>query len=159
QSAGCTVHRSDESEYVSVIRQIAHQLGAKTVLIEPQPDSALTVARADELARALAADGVRPTAQRDDETLFAADLAVTGVQAAIAETGTIVCVSGAATGRGTSLVPPVHIALVSRSQVCGDLFDFFAQLSAQADLPANINLITGPSKTADIEGVLVTGMH
>jgi L-lactate dehydrogenase complex protein LldG len=80
------------------------------------------------------------------------------VQRAIAETGTLVCVSGASSARGASLIPPVHIAVLEEGQILADLFDYFEQLDPQ-DLPANVNMITGPSKTADIEGVLVTGMH
>ena len=60
--------------------------------------------------------------------------------------------------RGASLIPPVHIALLDRTQIVGDLFDYFDRL-ASTGLPANINLITGPSKTADIEGILITGVH
>jgi L-lactate utilization protein LutC len=54
---------------------------------------------------------------------------------------------------------PVHVAVVGEWQIVPDLFDFFESLAAGPNLPANVNLITGPSKTADIEGVLVTGMH
>ncbi len=77
---------------------------------------------------------------------------------AVAETGTVVCTSGPQSARGSSLLPPIHIALVSEAQLVADLFDLFPRLAA-GELPANVNLITGPSKTADIEGVLVTGMH
>ena len=76
---------------------------------------------------------------------------------AIAESGSVVCQTGPATRRVASLIPPMHVAVVGRSQIVPDLCDFFDGL--QPPLPSNINLITGPSKTADIEGTLVTGVH
>ncbi|MCK4342315.1 MAG: LUD domain-containing protein [Phycisphaerae bacterium] len=119
----------------------------------------MTADRVSALREALAADNITVVTERDDETLFNADAAITGVLAAIAETGTFVCASGASSARGSSLIPPVHIALLSAAQIVGDLFDYFDQLDPKDGLPANVNLITGPSKTADIEGILVTGVH
>ena len=55
------------------------------------------------------------------------------------------------------MIPPVHIAVVAQAQIVPDLCDFFDGLGGS--LPANINVITGPSKTADIEGILITGVH
>lgn len=108
---------------------------------------------------AIRADGIDVKSTLDDQTLFSVDAAVTGVSAAIAETGTIVCTSGPDQARGASLIPPVHIAVVSASQILPDLCDYLAQLVDGDDLPANTNLISGPSKTADIEGILITGVH
>ena len=51
------------------------------------------------------------------------------------------------------------MAIIADTQIVADLFDAFERLSTTGPLPANVNFITGPSKTADIEGVLVTGMH
>ena len=107
----------------------------------------------------VAPDGVTVTRRRDDETLFSVDAAITGVRAAVAETGTLVCSAGSQSARGSSLIPPIHIALVDARQLHADLFDLFDWLGQQDELPSNVNLITGPSKTADIEGVLVTGVH
>jgi L-lactate dehydrogenase complex protein LldG len=60
-----------------------------------------------------------------------------------------------------SLLPPVHIAIVERAQIVPDLFDLFAILEQQipTGLPTNVALITGPSKTGDIELTLITGVH
>ena len=58
--------------------------------------------------------------------------------------------------RSISLLPPVHIALAERRQLVPDLFDLFPQLGT---LPSCLTLITGPSKTGDIELRLVTGVH
>jgi len=61
--------------------------------------------------------------------------------------------------RSASLLPPVHIALAERSQLLPDLFDLFDLFSPVSTLPSSLTLITGPSKTGDIELKLVTGVH
>ncbi len=157
--AGCVIHRVTVQTWLGEVADILRSHAAKRIVVEPLAESALTAARAAELRDALVGAGMAVEAERDDETLFTADAAVTGVVAAIAETGTIVCVSSATTARGTSLIPPVHVALVNAAQIVPDLFDYFDRLSRDGELPANVNLITGPSKTADIEGILITGVH
>jgi L-lactate dehydrogenase complex protein LldG len=63
--------------------------------------------------------------------------------------------------RMASLVPPAHVAIVEASQIVPDLLDAFAELEKRGvdNLPSNITLITGPSKTGDIELQLTTGVH
>ena len=74
----------------------------------------------------------------------------------VAETGTLALEARPEQPRSLTLLPPVHIAVVPRSRLVGDLFDLFA---AQRALPSCLSLITGPSKTGDIELRLVTGVH
>ena len=105
-----------------------------------------------------AAGAVIETATTPD-TLFDIDLAITGVQAAIAETGTIIWESSAERLRLATLAPAIHVAMVRVEQIVADLVDALTELSSRHAQPANVNLITGPSKTADIEGTLVTGVH
>ena len=93
-----------------------------------------------------------------DDALFSADLGLTVVEAAIAETGMTVVTSGPGRPRGHSLVPPIHLALVRELQIVADLSDYLATIEGR-QLPANITLIAGPSKTSDIEGQLARGMH
>jgi L-lactate utilization protein LutC len=102
------------------------------------------------------------SADADRDSLFAADIGITGVDALIAETGTIVQASRQSQPRLLSLLPPVYIAVAERSQVVPDLFDWFETIptdSRPSGLPACLSLITGPSKTGDIELRLVTGVH
>jgi L-lactate utilization protein LutC len=87
---------------------------------------------------------------------FAADVGISGVDGVVAETGTLVLATRPDQPRAASLLPPVHIAVAHHSQVVADLFDLF---EPGADLPACLSLITGPSKTGDIELKLVTGVH
>jgi len=96
-----------------------------------------------------------PTAVPAD--LFAADAGVTMAQWGIAETGTIVLDADAATARAASLVPPLHVALLPRSRVLPDLDAALAVLPQP--VPHAVTLVTGPSRTADIELQLVVGVH
>jgi L-lactate utilization protein LutC len=100
-----------------------------------------------------------PVEQR--QQMLAADIGITSADYAIAETGTLVMQSGPGRERLASLLPPVHIAIVDSSQILPDLFDLFARIDASgaASLPTNLVLITGPSKTGDIELKLTTGVH
>jgi L-lactate utilization protein LutC len=97
------------------------------------------------------------------DTLFAADVGVSGAYALIAETGSVVVAAAAAEPRSLSLLPPVHVVVADRGRLLPDLFDLFAALApggAAADrLPSALAVITGPSKTGDIELRLVTGVH
>ena len=94
-----------------------------------------------------------------------ADLGVTGVDYAIAETGTAVVLPRRGVSRLTSLLPPVHMALVKPSQTLESLDDLY--LLRQTGVPCTtawtrgsyMNFITGPSRTADIEQTLVIGAH
>lgn len=91
-----------------------------------------------------------------------ADLGITGVDYAIAETGTCVLLPRKGISRLVSLLPPVHVAIVERGQVLPGLDEFFALRRAHSlggDLGSYMTLITGPSRSADIEYTIVTGVH
>jgi L-lactate dehydrogenase complex protein LldG len=96
-----------------------------------------------------------------DLTLDAAyelDCGVTDVHAAVAETGSIMIRPDPNHGRALSLLPKIHVAIIEPANLVPDLIDLFEQLSRCSPTPT-VTLITGPSKTADIEGALVTGVH
>lgn len=87
------------------------------------------------------------------------DFAVTGCRAGLAESGSLVLWPDAQEPRLMSLVPPVHVALLETER----LFENFAELVERehwsAGMPTNALLISGPSKTADIEQTLAYGIH
>lgn len=91
------------------------------------------------------------------EPMFAADVGISAVDFLVAETGSLVVSADRDEPRSLSLLPPVHIAVADASQVIPDLFDLFPLF--EAGLPSCLTLITGPSKTGDIELRLVTGVH
>lgn len=97
------------------------------------------------------------TYSKDD--LFAVDVGITSVQAAIADTGTLVLDSSVERNRLVSLIPPIHIAILDASQIFGTLGDVLAALQAGEELSPAITFITGPSRTADIELTLTLGVH
>jgi L-lactate utilization protein LutC len=101
-----------------------------------------------------------PPADQRDECL-AAGMGITSATFAIAETGTLVMVAEPGRERMASLLPPVHVAVIMADQIRPDLFAVFRELeSAGFDrLASNITLITGPSKTGDLELRLTTGVH
>jgi L-lactate dehydrogenase complex protein LldG len=99
------------------------------------------------------------------ELIAHADLGVTGVDFAIAETGTLVLRAAAGRPRSTSLLPPCHVAVFDRTALVETLEQVGLALEAWHDGPASagrgavINFITGPSRTADIELTLTRGVH
>jgi len=92
------------------------------------------------------------------EPSFEADVGITGAQLGIAETGSVVLSSGASRRRLVGLAPPAHIVLLPTDRIVADLLDWARRYEVRP-LRACQTLISGPSKTADIELTLVTGMH
>lgn len=93
------------------------------------------------------------------ELFYKIDAAITSTRAGIAETGSLVLWPTVDEPRSYSLVPPVHIAVLDSK----DLYATFTELVKFEDwsrgLPSNVLLISGPSKTADIEQTLAYGVH
>jgi len=93
-----------------------------------------------------------------------ADIGVSGVDYALADTGPLVLLARKGEARSISLLPPVHIAVIKPEQVLSGLGDLFPLLRGDAEaegrgLSSAITFITGPSRTADIELTLVVGVH
>ena len=88
-----------------------------------------------------------------------ATLGVTGCHAAIAETGSLVVLSGPGTPRAASLLPPAHVCVVRRADLVATMGTFFRERAADIASAACCTLITGPSRTADIELTLTLGVH
>ena len=102
--------------------------------------------------------------QRLKEEMARADMGITGVDYAVAETGTCVLLPRRGVSRLVSLLPPVHVAIVEASQVYEHLDDLFAlrRLAFQqgrGEMGSSMILISGPSRTGDIEQTIVVGVH
>ncbi|MDA0999393.1 MAG: LutB/LldF family L-lactate oxidation iron-sulfur protein [bacterium] len=100
----------------------------------------------------------------DRENIARAGVGITGCAWAIAETGTIVLYSGEGRPRLHSLLPEVHLALIPEDRIIRHLSALGPRLQevlggAPGQRPSCVNLITGPSRSADIELTLVEGVH
>ena len=85
---------------------------------------------------------------------------VTGVYCAIAETGTLMLLSGEHTHPVTSLLPDTHIAIVPAARIVRSMEDGWDLLRREhGSLPRQVAFVSGPSRTADIEMTLVLGIH
>jgi L-lactate dehydrogenase complex protein LldG len=87
------------------------------------------------------------------------DVGITSADYALADTGTLVMLSSPQEARMISLLPPAHIAVVPRARILTGLDELFSLLPNPAESTSSLVLITGPSRTADIEQILVRGVH
>jgi len=88
-----------------------------------------------------------------------ADVGITSADYALADTGTLVMLASPQEARLISLLPPAHIAVVPRARILSGLDELFTVLPNPAAQTSSMVLITGPSRTADIEQILVRGVH
>ena len=157
------------AEVPAVIRAIARERGARELVTWRPAELGL------DLGPALSGDGlsVLPAPPGGDEAdrlrhraeAARAGVGVTGVDLALAETGTLILLSGAGRPRSTSLLPETHVAVFGPGALVESLEQVGAVLEALHVDPARsmsgavINFITGPSRTADIELTLTRGVH
>jgi L-lactate utilization protein LutC len=87
------------------------------------------------------------------------DIGITSADFALADTGTLVMIASPREARMISLLPPMHIALVPRDRILTGLDELFTVLPRPVEQTSSMVLITGPSRTADIEQFLVRGVH
>lgn len=162
-------HRvSSAAQVPGVVLAIAREKGARD-LVTWDPESLGL-----DLRPALGAEGLSVTfAEEADEATrlrhraeaARAQLGVTGADLVLAETGTLILLSGAGRPRSTSLLPDTHVAVFDRSRLIESLEQVGIMLEALHADPARtmtgamINFITGPSRTADIELTLTRGVH
>ena len=148
----CTVVRGEE-EAARALRQIIDEREARSVAVSDSPLVRRVIERVESNAVLLE----NPAAP----ALFDCDIGVTGAQWGIAETGTLVLESDPERHRLVSLVPPVHVALLEAARIrdtLGEVLESIGERGAEG-LSRAVTLITGPSRTSDIELTLAIGVH
>lgn len=93
------------------------------------------------------------------EACAAAEVGVTSAEYALADTGSLVYLSESGEARLLSLLPPRHIAIIERDRILSGLDEFLSMVPHPGANSSAMVLITGPSRTADIEMRLVRGVH
>ena len=155
-------------EAIGYIGSLLRSLGTERVVRSDQP--VFDRLPLDEPLRALGMNiGIASSDESNSrpavrEEIIAACMGITGADYAVAETGSVVIVPRRGLSRLVSLVPPVHVAVVTPQDVVGTLDDLFllrrlAYYNGTGDMGSYLNFITGPSRTADIEQTLVVGVH
>jgi L-lactate dehydrogenase complex protein LldG len=87
------------------------------------------------------------------------DASITLCKSVVARLGSVILSSDADYGRSLPVYTPVHIAIVYANQIVWDIKDAMSEFQNTINLPSQITLTTGPSRTADIEKTLVVGVH
>lgn len=160
---GGTVHEAGgTAAVVAIVRSVAGEAAAAAVLMWderhlPVPGLAASLAAAGLTVLTQTPDTARSSEHR--RQLATAAVGLTGADAGLAETGSIVVASGPGRGRLASLLPPVHVAILRRRLLVASLPDLIAERPELVTAGANFVCITGPSRTADIEHVLARGVH
>ena len=165
----------DMEKRISTMLAAIEALAGKTYRAATPADARAFVAAAIEGKSAVASNapflaecgiatlaGVRSgIADREElrELCAAADVGITSADYALADTGSLVMIASPSEARLVSLLPPAHIAVVPRGRILTGLDELFTILPNPADTTSSMVLITGPSRTADIEQILVRGVH
>jgi len=145
---------ASEEELRACLAEIAQAEGWKKIATHA---GALT----GEAAAALGLPVLHTDGGYDVCELEQCDAGISACDALVAQTGGVLVTSQSAGGRALSVLPPHHVVLARREQLVPDLTAAFALLKAkyQGAYPSMISFITGPSRTGDIERILVLGAH
>jgi L-lactate dehydrogenase complex protein LldG len=115
----------------------------------------------DQIVPALGLETQYSEERPDSKSLEKCSVGITACDALIGQTGSILLTARSAGGRALSVLPPHHLVIAGADQLVPDLPAAFELLSARygENYPSFITLITGPSRTGDIERILVLGAH
>jgi len=158
------VSRSSNSDLIDLFKQSVESVDGHCVIATDVTD-ALKQIITDLAPRRIAIsdqvhlEGIEVAVAPNAHDIFSFDVGISTAQAAIAETGTLVLDSAAERHRLVSLVPPVHIAIISASKIHETLGEVLALLQSAGEISPTVTFITGPSRTADIELTLAIGVH
>ncbi|MCP4992435.1 MAG: lactate utilization protein [Gammaproteobacteria bacterium] len=154
------VHEVDRDNWTSKLQELCQQKGIGTLLHAPDGPLGDKIESTWQPESTTSLVSYRSNIDEwKEEIFFGLDASITSTRAGIAHTGTLVLWPTPAEPRSYSLVPPVHFALLDAEQLYNSFSDLIEAEQWQQGLPTNALLISGPSKTADIEQTLAYGIH
>jgi L-lactate dehydrogenase complex protein LldG len=158
EAAHAEVHDTTAQDWPLLLARLAAAKGVRTLLFGPNtPHGAQLAASAPAGIQLVAYD--RPVAQWRNELFDTIDASITGARSAIAETGSMVLWPDANEPRLMSLVPPIHFVLLDAERMHANLLAAMLAEHWASGMPTNALVISGPSKTADIQQVMAYGAH
>jgi L-lactate dehydrogenase complex protein LldG len=154
----------DEDEATATVMSILKAVEATRVLAWadaaiglPNLPAELTKAKIETVSQEVPFDAqLRATRLAE---MASAQAGITGAAAGLADSGSLVLSHGPSRGRLASLLPPAHIAVLRRSAIVGSFGELLEKQPSLPEVSSNLVLITGPSRTADIEMTLSRGVH
>lgn len=145
------------SSMAEATREVARLTAAEEgVVVQPAPELRQLIEADEELA---ARCTWLPEAGLDSTAMSEMSVGITSADFLIARTGSIVCRASHCGGRRLSVLPPIHLVLAITRQLVPSLDRALAQIQTEDDPWSSLAIITGPSRTADIEKILVLGAH
>ena len=159
QAVRAEIHPATASTWLDTLADICQQKGLNNLLYAPNTVLGQQIsAQAQRFPKAL--DYAQPIELWKDELFHQVDAAFTATDGGIAETGSLILMPNSDEPRLMSLVPPIHIALLDTAKLYSTFAEAIqAQGWVQHGMPTNALLISGPSKSADIEQTLAYGVH
>lgn len=159
QAVRAEVHRVEKNAWAAKVLELAAQKGLNNLLYAPATahGQALQAAAGENTPQLLPyAEDIEAW---KDRLFKAIDGALTTSRGGIAETGSLILWPDADEPRLMSLVPPVHFALLDAERIYSSFAETVAEQNWSEGMPSNALLISGPSKSADIEQTLAYGVH
>ncbi len=141
--------------------ELAAELAALSVAEKWQRAATHNGSLAQAQSKALGLPTIVTNEGYDKHEMEQCDVGISECDALIAQTGTVLVTSRTSGGRALSCLPPHHVVIARREQMVADLPTAFALVKQKYDgnYPSMISFITGPSRTGDIERILVLGAH
>ncbi|MDO8605744.1 MAG: lactate utilization protein [Phaeospirillum sp.] len=160
EAAHADVREVSAAEWPELLRAILAGKGVDQVLFAPATAAGRKLAEAwatGEAPRLVPYD--RPIEEMKPVLVHEVQAAVTTARSGIAQTGSLVLWPTPDEPRLMSLLPPIHVVLVDKARIVDSLADTMATEAWAGGMPTNAVLVSGPSKTADIEQTLAYGVH
>jgi L-lactate dehydrogenase complex protein LldG len=155
------IHLTSTRDWPALLERLLHDRQLPSLLVAPSTPHGHQLgehwAGRDDLPVLKAYD--RPIEDWKAELFDDTPASLTGTLGAIAATGSLILWPSREEPRSMSLVPPVHFALLEASAIHDNLYEAMRAQNWAGGLPTNALLVSGPSKTADIEQVLAYGAH
>jgi L-lactate dehydrogenase complex protein LldG len=155
------VHVVDAANWLDKLEEVLRVRSVKTLLFGPQTEIGAFLQQRRQEDGSDLPELVPFDREIEDlkEAIFSVDAGITTSHGAIAEIGALILWSSAEEPRQISLVPPIHVCMLLADNIYNTFLEAIRKENWAGGMPTNAFLISGPSKTADIELTLAFGVH